>query len=164
MKDPIRRISVDDEFQTLDTLQQILENNKDGPQLVNPLQIQLLQQFVEKSNNARNKLAIPTLEGYEIIDIDQIIRCEADRNYSYIFVNGIKQPYLISKNLKELENALIPNGFLRIHNSHLINPVHVRKVIKTDGGMIEMVDHTKIRMTKNKAIILEELFNNITKI
>jgi two-component system, LytTR family, response regulator len=115
-------------------------------------------------DKARNQLAIPTKEGYEIIDIDQIIRCEADRNYTYIHLTGLKQPFLISKNLKDLENALSSHGFLRIHNSHLINPSYVKRILRTDGGMIEMCDNTKIRITKNKAMTVEKLFVNIIKI
>nr|MBI1231121.1 response regulator [Cytophagales bacterium] len=131
---------------------------------VNPIENQLPQQSPEKPKKARNRLAIPTLEGYEIIEIDQIIRCEADRNYSYIYLIGVTQPLLISRNLKDLETALSSNGFLRIHNSHLINPIYIKKILRTDGGMIELIDHTKIMITKNKVMTVEELFNNITKL
>jgi len=131
---------------------------------VDPLEIQFPQKSQENPKKARNQLAIPTLEGYEIIDIDQIIRCEAHRNYSYIYLIDGTHPFLISRNLKDLETALSSNGFLRIHNSHLINPIYVKKILRTDGGMIELIDHTKIRITKNKAITLEKLFINITKI
>ncbi|MDX5477407.1 MAG: LytTR family transcriptional regulator, partial [Cyclobacteriaceae bacterium] len=109
-------------------------------------------------------LAVPTLDGYEIIDVDQIIRCEAERNYSHIYLSDQKKSLLVSKNLKELENALHSNGLLRIHHSHLINPIHLKKILKTDGGMVEMVDGTKIRITRNKNLILETIFSNISKI
>lgn len=129
-----------------------------------PTQTQFPQELVEKTEIASNQLAIPTLEGYEIIDIDQIIRCEADRNYTYIHVIGIRKPYLISKNLKDLERALNPNGFLRIHNSHLINPIYMKKILRADGGLIQMIDSSKIRISRNKALTMQELFINITKI
>lgn len=131
---------------------------------VDPTQTQFPQEFLDKPNKASNQLAIPTLEGYEIIDIDQIIRCEADRNYTYIHVIGIRKPYLISKNLKDLERALSPNGFLRIHNSHLINPIYMKKILRADGGFIQMIDSSKIRISRNKALTIEKLFSNITKI
>ncbi|PZX56009.1 LytTR family two component transcriptional regulator [Algoriphagus ratkowskyi] len=129
-----------------------------------PSQTQFPQEFVEKAKKATNQLAIPTLEGYEIIDIDQIIRCEADRNYTYIHQIGVKKPYLISKNLKDFEKALSPNGFLRIHNSHLINPIYIKKILKADGGLLQMVDSAKIRISRNKALAMEKLFINITRI
>jgi two-component system, LytTR family, response regulator len=129
-----------------------------------PPQIQFSQGLVEKTEIARDQLAIPTLEGYEIIDIDQIIRCEADRNYTHIYVMDMRKPYLISKNLKDLEMALSPNGFLRIHNSHLINPIYMKKIFRADGGFIQMIDSSKIRISRNKAFMIEKLFTNITKI
>ncbi|MCL6261214.1 LytTR family DNA-binding domain-containing protein [Aquiflexum sp. TKW24L] len=131
---------------------------------VDPTQTQFPQEFLDQSDEVKNQLAIPTLEGYEIIDIDQIIRCEANRNYTNIHVMGISKPYLISKNLKDLETALSPNGFLRIHNSHLINPIYMKKFLRVDGGFVQMIDMSKIKMSKNKALTIEKLFNNITKI
>lgn len=131
---------------------------------VDPMQIQFSHESLEIRNKAKNQLAIPTLEGYEIVDIDQIIRCEADRNYTHIHVIGLIKPYLVSKNLKDLEKALSPYGFLRIHNSHLINPIYMKKILRTDGGFIQMVDRSKIRMSRNKGISMEKLFINIIKI
>ena len=122
------------------------------------------KEIVDKPKKLTNQLAIPTLEGYDIIEIDQIIRCEADRNYSYIHKIGVGKPYLISKNLKDLEVALSPNGFLRIHNSHLINPIYIKKILRADGGFIQMIDSAKIRISRNKAFTMENLFVNITKI
>ena len=109
-------------------------------------------------------MAIPTSEGYDIIEIDQIIRCEADRNYTFIHVIDIIKPYLVCKNLKELEKALSPNGFLRVHNSHLINPVYIKKILRADGGSIKMIDSTKIRVSKNKVFTIENLLISITKL
>lgn len=131
---------------------------------IDPLQIQLLQQYFDKPHKGRNQLAIPTFEGHEIIEIDQIIRCEAERNYSHIFQIDQEKSILVSKNLKELENTLQTNGFLRIHHSHLINPQHLKRILKTDGGIVEMADGSKIRITRNKNLILESIFNNISKI
>lgn len=149
----------------LEDLQYCLEKwkNKRIP-FINPLQLQLLEQFFEKPKKGRGQLAVPTLDGYEIIDVDQIIRCEAERNYSHIYLRDQKKSLLVSKNLKELENALHSNGLLRIHHSHLINPIHLKKLLKTDGGMVEMIDGTKIRITRNKNLILETIFSNISKI
>jgi two-component system LytT family response regulator len=131
---------------------------------LDPTQTQFPQEVIEKPKKARGQLAIPTSEGYEIIDIDKIIRCEADRNYTYIHVSDIRNPYLISKNLKELEKALGPNGFLRIHNSHLINPIYMKKILRADGGTVIMIDNAKIRISRNKDFTIENLLTNITKI
>lgn len=133
-------------------------------QNIDPVQIELLRDFFESPHRKPEQLAVPTMDGYEIIDIKKIIRCEAERNYSHIYLSGKPKSFLVSKNLKELENALSCNGFLRVHHSHLINPTHLKRVLKTDGGIVEMVDNTKIRISRNKNLILESIFSNISKI
>ncbi|WP_154859653.1 LytR/AlgR family response regulator transcription factor [Cyclobacterium xiamenense] len=132
--------------------------------VVSPACSEFPKQVLVQNQKVCDHLAIPTIEGYEIIEIGQIIRCEADRNYSYIYVLRGRQPYLVSKNLKDLEKALCLNGFLRIHHSHLINPLCIKRILRADGGMIEMIDDTKIRITRNKSSVVERLFVNITKI
>ncbi|SNR96911.1 two component transcriptional regulator, LytTR family [Belliella buryatensis] len=133
-------------------------------QKIDPIQIELLRVLFDAPHKKPEQLAVPTMDGYEIIEIRKIIRCEAERNYSHIYLSDNSKSFLVSKNLKELENALTCNGFLRIHHSHLINPTHLKRVLKTDGGIVEMIDNTKIRISRNKNLILESIFNNISKI
>lgn len=112
----------------------------------------------------QERIAIPTLEGHEIFFVSKIIRCEADGNYSKIIYAENDFPIIVSRQLKCLESVLIKNGFLRIHHSHLINPFFVKKILKTDGGQVEMEDGTKIRISKNKDEMMQILFNSIEKI
>lgn len=116
-----------------------------------------------------SKIAIPILNGFEILNIQEIIRCEADGNYCKIISpngNDIRQPEIrvVSRNLKEICDNLSKKGFIRIHHSHLINPLYIKKVLKSEGGMIEMVDGMKIRITQNKETVLHEIFDYVPKI
>jgi two-component system LytT family response regulator len=120
-------------------------------------------------NNLTSKIAIPILNGFEILNIHEIIRCEADGNYSKIICPDYKDPkqtetHIVSRNLKEICDNLLKKGFLRIHHSHLINPIYIKKVLKTDGGIIEMVDGVKIRITQNRETVLHEIFDYVPKI
>lgn len=120
-------------------------------------------------NKMTSKIAIPILNGFEILNIQEIIRCEADGNYCKIIspnTNNSKQPDIrvVSRNLKEICDNLLQKGFLRIHHSHLINPIYIKKVLKSDGGMIEMVDGMKIRITQNKETVLHKIFDYVPKI
>jgi two-component system, LytTR family, response regulator len=115
------------------------------------------------------KIAVPILNGFEIINIDDIVRCEADRNYSKVFCmnssDKMKMTELIvSRILKDMCEILVDQGFLRIHHSHLINPIYIKKVLKSEGGMVEMVDGTKIKITQNKEVILHKIFKQIRKV
>lgn len=116
-----------------------------------------------------SKIAIPILNGFEILNIHEIIRCEAAGNYCKIISpngNNIQSPEIriVSRNLKEICDYLSKKGFIRIHHSHLINPLYIKKVLKSDGGMIEMVDGIKIRITQNKETVLHEIFDYVPKI
>jgi len=116
-----------------------------------------------------SKIAIPILNGFEILNIQEIIRCEADGNYCKIISpngNDNRQPEIrvVSRNLKEICDNLSKKGFIRIHHSHLINPLYIKKVLKSNGGIIEMVDGMKIRITQNKETVLHEIFDSVPKI
>jgi len=116
-----------------------------------------------------SKIAIPILNGFEILNIHEIIRCEASGNYCKIICpdstdSKQTETHLVSRNLKEIGNNLSKKGFLRIHHSHLINPAYIKKVLKSEGGMIEMTDGIKIRITQNKESVLNEIFEYVPKI
>ena len=96
-------------------------------------------------------------EGYIFTDIEDIIRCEADGNYTMVFLkNGTKQ--LASKTLKEFEYILNQNNFWRIHKSHLINLKHLKKYVKGDGGgNVVMIDNSEIEVSRrNKDAFLKQ--------
>lgn len=120
-------------------------------------QIQALQAQITP-NAPQTRLALPTHEGHEIIEIAQIVRCMADASYTHFYLeNG--QQLLICRTLKEVEQALEPNGFVRVHQSHLINPQYLRKIVKQEGGYLVMTDGAQVPVTKQKRDLLVEQFN-----
>ncbi len=83
------------------------------------------------------KIVIPNMDGFEVVDIKDLIRCSGERNYThFILTDGRK--VLTSTTLREYDELLSAHGFYRIHKSHLINLHHVRKYVKNDGGGVEM--------------------------
>ena len=120
-------------------------------------QIQSLQAQITP-NTPQTRLALPTHEGHEIIEIAQIVRCMADASYTHFYLeNG--QQLLICRTLKEVEQALEPNGFVRVHQSHLINPQYLRKIVKQEGGYLVMADGAQVPVAKQKRDLLVEQFN-----
>jgi two-component system LytT family response regulator len=95
------------------------------------------------------RLVIPTSDGREYLNPDDIIRIEADRSYSWFYVNP-KRKILVSKHLKEFQDLLNDRNFFRPHNSHLINLDYVRKFIRHDGGYIEMLDGSQVPISRNR--------------
>jgi len=52
--------------------------------------------------------------------------------------------------LKNMESLLVDQKFIRVHNSHLISEQHISRYVKTDGGEIEMIDGSKIPISRSK--------------
>jgi two-component system, LytTR family, response regulator len=96
-----------------------------------------------------SRLAIPTSDGMEYLNPKDIIRIEADRSYSWFFLNSNRK-ILVSKHLKEFQELLNDRYFFRPHNSHLINLKFVKKYIRKEGGYIEMTDSSLIPVSRNR--------------
>lgn len=108
-------------------------------------------------NQADNKIAIPTNEGFTVVNTDEIIRVESDSNYSWFVLSGDRK-ILVSRTLKEAETQLEKFGFIRVHNSHLINQNQIEKYIKTEGGYLVLKDGTIIPISKRKRLEVLRLF------
>lgn len=99
------------------------------------------------------KLALPNLEGFDLVSINQIIRCEGQNNYTTFYFESGKK-IVVSKTLKEYENILEPHGFIRVFQSHIINAKKAEKYIKGRGGTVIMSDGTYIPVSREKKEIL----------
>ena len=96
-----------------------------------------------------NKIAVPTQEGLLFFDINHIIRLEAQSNYTLIYFDD--QPKMMaSRTLKEFEEILPVDTFFRIHNSHIINLLFIKKYIRGDGGQVEMKNGDHILVSRRK--------------
>jgi len=109
----------------------------------------LLDNVGENRRGKRGKIALASKESIEFVDPFDIIACEANSNYTNVYLNEGKKR-VISKTLKEFEEILTPFDFFRPHNSHLINLNHVREFIRGDGGYIVMQNKMKVPVSKNK--------------
>jgi two-component system LytT family response regulator len=106
----------------------------------------LLQQLKKPGKNA-TKIALQMQTEIRYVTLSEIIRCEADNTYTHFFLSG-NEKILVSKSLKEYADLLSPNGFLRTHQSHLINPKYVKSWLKEDGGMLLLMSGEKIPVSK----------------
>ncbi len=112
-------------------------------------QWKLLQNNLNGEAKNVSKIALPTGVGYHIVEIKNIVRCESDNNYTHFFFDD-ENKLLISRTLKEIEEMLTAYGFLRVHQSHLINPQFVKGILKQDGGSIVMKDGKEISVSRQK--------------
>lgn len=91
----------------------------------------------EENKNAIGKIALPTLNGLVIRDIDSILYVAADGNYSRIYFAG-EESLLISESIKEYEGILDDHMFFRVHKSYIVNTIQIKKYLKGRGGYVVM--------------------------
>ena len=102
-----------------------------------------------RDKNAPSRMALHTLEKIHVVEIDHILRLEATGNYTqFFFLDGTK--LLVTKTLKEYDKMLSDNGFLRVHQSHLINLEQVKVYVKVDGGYLVMKSGAKVPVSVRK--------------
>jgi len=125
-----------------------------------PQQIEVLLQKLNHPTIAVNKIAIPTMEGLQMVLVETIMNCESDRNYTTLFLKN-KQKIIASRSLKEIEEMLEDYSFARVHHSHLVNLNEVEKYIKGEGGYLLMSDGRTVDVSRSrKEILLKKLQPN----
>lgn len=104
---------------------------------------------------APQKIVLKTADKLYSVDVQDIVHCESDRNYTTFYLaNGTRM--VVSTTLKEYEALLAPMGFFRTHQSHLINMAYFDHFIKADGGLIVLKDQSRIPLASRKR---EEFMN-----
>ena len=123
------------------------------------IQTQIIKHEVEKSAIKTNaRIALPMFNETRYVNIPDIIRCEADNTYTkFMLIDG--EEILISKTLKEFTDLLTPNGFVRTHQSHLVNISYVKSWLREDGGNLLLIDGTKVPVSKLNRDKLKEILN-----
>jgi two-component system, LytTR family, response regulator len=110
-----------------------------------------------KKPGANQKIMLPTMEGFEIVDISTILYCEAADNFTKFYFEQ-SQPTLICRTLKYFEDVLKDHRFLRIHRSYLINPDFVVRYSKGKGGYVTMKNNQELEVSPNKKKEFLDLF------
>jgi len=116
----------------------------------------ILLDNIQEVNKPNHKIVLPLLNGFEVVHVRDIIRCQANDNFTEFHLkDGSKK--LISRTLKFYEEMLKDFDFIRIHKSHLINFQYVIKYLKGKGGQVEMSDGSTVDVSVNrKAEFLEK--------
>jgi len=118
-----------------------------------PQQLEILLQKLYQPASSIRKIALPTMEGLQMIPIDSIISCASDSNYT-IFQLKNKQKLIVSRLLREVEEMLEEYSFLRVHHSYVVNLNEIEKYYKGDGGYVVMSDGSSIDVSRNKKDVL----------
>ncbi len=111
--------------------------------------LDLFLENMRNANKAPKRIALSTSDRIHIVPVNEIIRCESVRNYTLFHLANNKQ-VLVTRTLKEYDEMLEDSGFVRVHNSHLININCLKEFVKTDGGYALMSDGSKVPVAVRK--------------
>jgi two-component system LytT family response regulator len=115
-----------------------------------------LLKYLKDDNKAKPRIALPLFGETRYVNINEIIRCEADNTYTRFILKDGEQ-ILVSKTLKEYAGMLLNYGFLRSHQSHLVNAAFIKSWLKEDGGSLLLTNGTKIPVSKLKREKVKEI-------
>jgi len=109
----------------------------------------LLYNLQKAGSPKEMKLCIPTFKGFAILKLEDIILCEAEKNYTIIHLKD-KKPIIVSRPLLEYENILEGTTFFRVHRTFLINLQHVTEYHRGEGGVIIMSNGNEVEISRRK--------------
>jgi two-component system LytT family response regulator len=110
--------------------------------------------------NNEKKIVLRDSSSIYFVKVSDIIRCESDRSYTTFILNDGKK-IVVSKGIKDYEEILEPNGFIRTHQSHLINISRIVRFDKLDGGTLVMENGDQVPVSQRKREQIIDLFKGI---
>lgn len=123
-------------------------------------QFELMERTRSAGDAPPRTIALSTLEGLHFVEVADIIYCQSEGSYTNLFfMDG--ESMLLSKPIKDVGELLIPSGFLRVHNSYLINLSHIKKYIRGEGGEIIMKNGHNVPVSRSKKV---EFLERIAKL
>ena len=121
-------------------------------------QLQMLMNQLQHKESKFTKIAVPTSEGFELIPADNVIRCEADDNYTHLYLKN-KTKIIASRTLKEMEEQLKEfSYFIRVHHSYIVNLNEVVKYVRGEGGYLVMTDESTVNVSRSRKEALLKFF------
>lgn len=113
-----------------------------------------------KKQKMIDRIALHTQEKIVVVDIKNIVRCEADVNYTCFYFND-RPKMMVTRTLKDFEEMLEDRGFARVHQSHLINTAFIKEFVKGDGGYLVLTDGSNVPVSIRKKNQVMDLLNNL---
>jgi two-component system, LytTR family, response regulator len=120
----------------------------------------LFEQFSQVQQPSAQRIALPAGDAIQLFAPDDIVRCESDSNYTFIWLSDGRK-LLLAKTLKEIEETLRGLSFFRVHQSHLVNMNHISKVVKGEGSYLTMTDGTSIPVSRNRKEAFLDMFRKV---
>ncbi len=134
----MKPINIDELIKAVDYVTEIRKKE-------NALEDQVLK---PKLNKVDGKITLPQQDGFQVLNVSEILYCKADDNYTEIYLENKK--LLVSKTLKYFEAILASYSFARIHKSYLVNVNEITKYRKGKGGSVVVSNGKELLVSASK--------------
>lgn len=116
----------------------------------------LKEQLLEGDIKQPLKLALPYQNGVTFVELNRILYCEADSNYTkFTLIDG--QTYLVAKTLREIQITLEALHFIRIHRQYLVNVNGIVQLIqKPEGSFLQLTNENWYPVSRSQKERLTE--------
>lgn len=139
----LKPVDIEELIKAVEKIKESVSKNKEL------IHTKVLIENIKIENKQLQKIVLPLLDGFEVLRVNEIIRCEADDNFTRFYLtNGRK--ILICRTLKFYENLLENYDFIRVHKSHLINFQYILQYKKGKGGQVIMTDGAAVNISPNR--------------
>jgi len=108
------------------------------------------------------RLCIPSLRGFMIVNLENIIYCEAERSYT-VFHCKNKKTIMASRPLADYDQLLSDADFMRVHKSFLINLEHIKEYQRGEGGMVILSNGIEIEVSRRKKDLFLERIKTLCR-
>jgi len=135
----LKPISIDELIKAVDYVSEVKKKE-------NELQNDVL---IPKTTSINERITIPTQEGFEVLEIQDILYCQADDNYTHLYLKNDKKK-LVSKTLKYFDEILKQSNFARIHKSYLVNVNCIVNYKKGKGGSVLLSNGKELSVSSSK--------------
>jgi two-component system LytT family response regulator len=112
-----------------------------------------LHNLRQKQSPQKMRLCIPSLKGFQVIELDDILYAESSGNYTNLYFAN-KQMVCTSKPMHEYEQLLEDAGFVRIHKSILVNLLHIKEYLRGEGGSVILSNGKEVEVARRKKDLL----------
>lgn len=106
----------------------------------------LVENFRE-TKPEKQQVILPTLEGFEVVKMEDIIRLQGNGNFTDIYLKD-RSKKMVCRFLKHF-SEILPYPFIRIHKSHIVNFNFVKSYHKNSGGYVTLEDGTEIEISSS---------------
>ena len=136
----LKPVDVDELVEAVGKVKENMQKNQQA------FHTRILVENLKTIQQQARKVVLPVMEGFEVVKVKEIMRCQANGNFTDIYLQEGKKK-MICRPLKHFEEILTEAGFMRIHRAHLINLEYVMGYIRGKAGQVRMEDGTELQVS-----------------